>query len=102
VPRDKADAATPLAWWRGCWGIDSRSRYVRDVTLAEDACRICTGDDPQILAALRNTVIFVLRLEGRENIAAALSECTWKTQPLLARQASSKRKRPYGPGPFIY
>jgi predicted transposase YbfD/YdcC len=83
APRDQADAAQLLAWWRGHWGIENRSHYVRDVTLNEDACRIRKGDAPQNLAALRNAVVSMLRLEGHANIAAALRECTWKTQRML-------------------
>ena len=83
VPRDQADAAQLLAWWRGHWGIENRSHYVRDVTLNEDACRIRKGDAPQNLAALRNAIVSMLRLEGHANIAAALRECTWKTQRML-------------------
>lgn len=91
VPRDQADAAQLLAWWRGHWGIENRSHYVRDVTLGEDACQICKGDAPQNLAALRNAIISMLRLEGHANIAAALRECTWKTQRMFARMGIVKK-----------
>ena len=84
VPRDQADAAQLLAWWRGHWGIENRSHYVRDVTLGEDACQICKGDAPQNLAALRNAIISMLRMEGHVNIAAALRACTWKTPLMFA------------------
>jgi len=84
LPRDQADAARLLAWWRGHWSIENCSHYVRDVTLAEDACQIRKGDAPQNLAALRNTIVSMLRLEGHTNIAAALRKCAWKTQRVLA------------------
>ena len=84
VPRDQAGASQLLAWWRGHWGIENRSHYVRDVTLDEDSCQICKGDAPQNLAALRNAIVSMLRLEGHTNIAAALRACTWKTQRMLA------------------
>jgi predicted transposase YbfD/YdcC len=83
VPRDRADAGQLLAWWRGHWGIENRSHYVRDVTLGEDACQISKGDAPQIMAALRNAIVSMLRLEGHVNIAAALRACTWKSQRML-------------------
>jgi hypothetical protein len=83
VPRDQADAAQLLAWWRGHWSIENRSHYVRDVTLDEDACQIRKGDAPQILAALRNAIVSLLRLEGHANIAAALRNCAWKTRRVL-------------------
>lgn len=84
LSRDRANASTLLSFWRNHWGIENRSHYVRDVTLAEDACRIRKGNAPQNLAALRNAVISQLRLVGHTNIAAALRICTWKTRDLLA------------------
>ena len=37
-----------------------------------------TGSAPQLLAALRNLVIGMLRLGGVKNIAAALRHYAWK------------------------
>lgn len=68
----QASAAALLQWWRGHWGIENRSHYVRDVTLGEDSSRVRTGSAPQVLAGLRNPAIGWLRLQGVENIAAAL------------------------------
>lgn len=72
VPKEEADAATLLGWWRGHWGIENRSHYVRDVTMGEDASRVRTGSSPQVLAAFRNAAIGWLRLQGVDNIAEAL------------------------------
>ena len=91
VPRHQATAAQLLAWWRGHWGIENRSHYVRDVTFQEDACRIRKGDAPQNLAALRNAIISMLRLEGYTNVAQGLRACTWKTQRLLAKLGIVKK-----------
>ena len=91
VPRHQATAAQLLAWWRGHWGIENRSHYVRDVTFQEDACRIRNGDAPQNLAALRNAIISMLRLEGYTNVAQGLRACTWKTQRLLAKLGIVKK-----------
>ena len=85
VPRDQADAAQLLAWWRGHWSIENRVHWVRDVTLDEDACRIRKGDAPQNLAALRNAIVSMLRLEGATNIAKGIRACTWKTQHLVTK-----------------
>lgn len=84
VPRHQAGADRLLAWWRGHWGIEDRLHYVRDVTFAEDASRIRSGDAPQNMAALRNGVLSLLRLHGHKNIAAALRQCTWQTSRLFA------------------
>jgi len=84
VPRSQAGAAALLRWWREHWGIENRSHYVRDVTLQEDACQIKKGGAPQNLAALRNALISLLRLQGCTNIAAGLRACAWKTSQLFA------------------
>lgn len=57
---------------RGHWGIENRLHYVRDVTMGEDACRVRMGSAPQVLAGIRNAVLNLLRLDGWQNIAAAL------------------------------
>jgi hypothetical protein len=85
VPRSQAAATTLLRWWREHWGIENRSHYVRDVTFQEDACQIKKGEAPQNLAALRNALISLLRLQGCANIAAGLRACAWKTSQLFAK-----------------
>lgn len=85
VPRELAPAAQLLAWWRGHWGIENRSHWVRDVTFGEDGCGVHVGTGPQNLAALRNAAISLLRLAGVTNLAAALRENACKLDRLLAR-----------------
>lgn len=72
APRSRADAAALLAWARGHWGVENRLHYVRDVSLGEDANRTRSGSGPQALATLRNLAVTWLRLDGAENVAAAL------------------------------
>jgi hypothetical protein len=91
APRSLASAANLLVWWRGHWGIENRSHYVRDVTLGEDACQIHSGHAPQNLAALRNAVVAWLRLNGHPNIAAALRAYGWNLQRLLANLGRFKK-----------
>lgn len=67
-----ASPARLLAVWRGHWGIENRLHWVRDVTFDEDRCQIRTGSGPQVMAALRNTTIGVIRRAGHANVAAAL------------------------------
>jgi hypothetical protein len=43
----------------------------RPTTQSEDASQVRTGHAPQNLAALRNLVINLFRLDGQDNIAAA-------------------------------
>ena len=61
-----------LHLWRGHWGIENRVHWVRDVTMDEDRSQVRTGAAPQVMAALRNMTISLLRLAGEPNIAAAL------------------------------
>lgn len=69
---------------RGHWGIENRLHYVRDVTFGEDASQVRTGAAPQVLAALRNAALSILRQSGWTNIAEALRYNAW--QPGAALQ----------------
>src|ERR1700754_4657116 len=68
VPRPRAGAEDLLRWSRGHWTIENRSHYVRDVSLGEDASRIRKGSGPEVMAALRNLAIGILRSTGASNI----------------------------------
>lgn len=67
----QAAPAQLAAYARGQWSIENGLHWVRDVTQREDTSQIRTGHAPQNLAALRNLVINLFRLDGRANIAAA-------------------------------
>ena len=69
--RARAPAAVLLGVARGQWGIENRLHWVRDVSLGEDACRVRTGAAPQILAAVRNAGLWLMRSSGLTAIAAA-------------------------------
>lgn len=71
LPACKASAARLLCLIRGHWTIENRSHYVRDVTFGEDVCRVRSGGAGQVLAALRNACISLIRLSGHSNVAAA-------------------------------
>ena len=81
LPPEAAGPDRLLALWRGHWGIENRVHWVRDVTFDEDRShdedrsQVRTGSAPQIMAALRNVAINVMRLAGETNIAAALRRC---------------------------
>jgi len=72
VPATDAAAADLAQWWREHWTIENKVHYVRDVTLGEDAHQMHTGQAPQVLAALRNAVLNLVRAAGWTNMAAAL------------------------------
>ena len=68
------ERATPnrlLELVRGHWEIENKSHWVRDVTFDEDRSQVRCGNIPQVMAALRNTAIGLLRWAGHTNIAAA-------------------------------
>jgi hypothetical protein len=48
---------------RGHWDIEAL-HHVRDVTLNEDAQRLRAGTSAQVMAAVRNTAVAILRLAG--------------------------------------
>ena len=90
------ERATPerlLAWVRGQGQMENKSHGVRDVTCDEDRSPVRCGTIPQVMAALRNTAIGLLRYAGYATIAAAgrrlaaqrykrwlLSGLNWKTK----------------------
>jgi hypothetical protein len=71
LPPERASAAVLLRIVRQHWHIEDRSHWVRDVTFDEDRSQVRTGSIPQVLAALRNLVIGLMRVAGATNIAAA-------------------------------
>lgn len=72
LSRQQADADALLRLCRGHWGIENRLHCVRDVTFAEDACRVRTPAVAQVLAALRNTALTLLRRQGFSNTVEGL------------------------------
>ena len=73
-----------LCLWRSHWEIENRLHYVRDVTMKEDASQVRSGSAPQVMAALRNTTLGLLRQTGATNIAAALRHYSYKPLEDLA------------------
>jgi predicted transposase YbfD/YdcC len=71
-PRDLASPEVLFDLWRGHWKIENRLHNIKDVTLREDFCRCRTRAIAESLAAIRNLVIFALRLMGEKSIAAAI------------------------------
>lgn len=72
LPPQYATAEQLLKLNRGHWGIENRLHYVRDMAFDEDRCRARKGSTPQVLAALRNFAISLLRLHGFTAITATL------------------------------
>ncbi len=81
----RSERATPerlLTLVRGQWQIENKLHWVRDVTFDEDRSQVRCGNIPQVMAALRNTAIGLLRGAGYPNIAAACRQLA--AQPLQA------------------
>lgn len=69
---ERADAARLLKLTRGHWGIENGLHYRRDVTMGEDASRVRKGVAPQVMAALRNSLIHALDEIVAPSLAAAM------------------------------
>jgi predicted transposase YbfD/YdcC len=80
---ERADAARLLAVVRGHWSIENRSHWVRDVTFDEDRSQVRCGNIPQVMAALRNTVVGLMRWAGYTKIAAACRRFAAQPQAAL-------------------
>jgi predicted transposase YbfD/YdcC len=68
---ERADAARLLTLIRGQWQSEHPSHGVRDMPFDEDRSQVRGGHMPQVMAALRNTVIGLMCWAGYTNIAAA-------------------------------
>nr|WP_280882794.1 transposase [Streptomyces pseudovenezuelae] len=69
-----AEQATPTQLAiliRDHWRVEAL-HHVRDMTFAEDASQLRTGNAPRAMATWRNLAIGALRLAGATNIAAVL------------------------------
>jgi predicted transposase YbfD/YdcC len=69
---EQASAKQLLKISREHWHIENKLHWVRDMSLGEDACRVRTGEAPEILAAIRNSVLRLIRSSGLTEIAATL------------------------------
>jgi predicted transposase YbfD/YdcC len=80
----EANAKCLSALVRQHWGIETKLHYVRDVTLGEDGCRVRKGSAPQVLAAVRNTVVHLLAGVGASSCAAAIRRFHAQPEKALA------------------
>ena len=62
--------------------IENKFHWVRDVVFGEDKSQVHCGNSPQVMAAIRNAVIGLVRWAGRTNIASACRE--FAAQPVKA------------------
>jgi predicted transposase YbfD/YdcC len=69
---DRADAKLLAGYIRGHWSIENRLHWVRDVDYDEDVSQVRSGNAPQVMAAIRNLAISLMRLSGFDSIAEAI------------------------------
>lgn len=69
---------------RAYWGVENKVHYVRDVTQAEDACRIRVIPLPQLWAIARNLALNLYRDLGFSNMAQAQRRCGFSLNQLKA------------------
>ena len=62
LPMTDAPPELVASWARGHWTIENRLHWVRDVVFDEDRHQLRTANGPQIMAALRNLAISLIRL----------------------------------------
>jgi predicted transposase YbfD/YdcC len=72
LPKTAIRVKALLELKQGHWGIENKLHWIRDVVLGEDASLIHTGAGPQVMAALRNTALNLLRKAGYNKITAQL------------------------------
>ena len=68
----RASAAQLLTFTREHWHIENKSHWVRDVTFDEDRSQLRRAHLPQVMAALRNATVSLLRAAGHTNVAQAV------------------------------
>jgi hypothetical protein len=92
LSRERASAEVLLGRVRGPWGIENRSPWIRDEVDEEDRWQARQGSVPQVMAALRNTAIGLLRAAGINQIAKAYRQYAanpWLALELLGIPTSS-------------
>jgi predicted transposase YbfD/YdcC len=80
----RADPDRLLRIGRQHWRIENHSHWVRDVTFDEDRSQVRCRSTPEVMAAIRNTAIGLLRVSGEANIAAACRRLAARPRAALA------------------
>jgi predicted transposase YbfD/YdcC len=86
LSRERGGAETLLEIVRGHWCIENKSHWVRDVIFDEDHSQVRKGSVPQVMGALRNAAIGLMRWSGESCIAAACRQFAaqpWSALALL-------------------
>ena len=81
--RDRVTLNQIEARRRGHWTIENVTHYPRDESFGEDRSQVRAGNAPQALAALRNAVAALLRIEGWTTLPAGFRYCRESPQHAL-------------------
>ena len=92
LPHGRAGAKRLLALTRGRWGFENGLDGVRDGTLREDASRIRKGSATQVMAIVRNLVIFEFNQRGYSIAAAATQHYVCDPEETLEIVSTPKRE----------
>lgn len=65
------------------WTIENVVHYPRDVSFGEDRCQVRSGNAPQAMAALRNAIASLLRIEGWTSLPDGFRYCSRSLQTTL-------------------
>ena len=84
LSKEQANPKHLLRLLRQHWHIETKSHWVRDVTFDEDRSQVRKGSIPQVMAALRNLCIGLMRANGHTNIAAACRRYAARPEEALA------------------
>jgi predicted transposase YbfD/YdcC len=79
---EEADPSCLMDIVRRHWHIENKSHWIRDVVFGEDGSQVRCGNAPQVMAALRNTVIGLIRSAGMNGITASCRK--FAAQPKMA------------------
>ncbi len=69
---DRTDTGRLLARTRGHWGIEIGLHWAKDINLGEDASPIHAGQEPTVMALLRDAAVSVLHLDEVTRIVTRL------------------------------
>ena len=84
LPMEQAQPEQVAAWVQGHWGIENRLHWVRDVVFDEDRHQLRTRNGPEIMAALRNLTISLIRLAHSAQAAIASTTRSLSRRPKRA------------------
>lgn len=83
---DQAGPEALLKLWRDHWLIENRLHWRRDAILREDHSRIRSGSMPQAMAALRNTMLHLVRTAAGPIAQIRQTFAENRTQAITAAQ----------------